>query len=694
MPAIYLGDARAEQDYARSKDAFYESPDYRTLIESDVKSIVVGRRGVGKSALFLRLNDYYEDADKVEVIQFAPEEFEVQAFRPIAKLFDDKFNLVRSATKLAFRYALIVEIATVLSTRYKFTQSDGASVLAPHIARWRPQKGLLSKLKKVIFDACASSLDAESRIGDLAEVLNLTALEHALVSAITDMKRSVVILVDRLDEGYEPDSVGIAIVDGFVHAAIDLRDRLPSTRCIVFLRDNIYRAVEHHDQDFSRNLEQSVLRLHWDERGLLNFVANRIRIAAGIKAEKSIRVWDAVTQGSLQGESGFHHCLRLTLFRPRDLLLLLNDAFRIAQPKYAHSIDDQDIEKAAESISENRMTDLVKEYAAHIPGLAQLAKSFSSKTPSFTLNEAQLILDDVISRESSDPQVMQQFELFLDSSDALRLLYSVGFIGIKEKDSSNYVFCHDGRKPDRDFSDASRLMIHPCYWMALNLSPVGQEEGDTSQIYDEYDVTVTSETPAQRSKSIGRLETELNEIEPGLKDASAFEKWCLKALKVLFSGGLRNIELHPNKDNLQRRDIVGTNHGATVFWRRVLEDYKSRQVIFEAKNFSGMTREQFWQVNSYLCQDYGNIGFIVTRDEEVNLKKERELAWVRELKNQHGKTVLILPAKFLVTTLYKLRNPAKHDAGDNALDGLLDTYVRSYFGETAPRKKSNARKAG
>lgn len=690
MAAIYLGDARAEQDYLKSKGVFYESPDYRTLIESDVKSIVVGRRGVGKSALYLRLNDYYEDADKVEVVRFAPEEHQVQAFRPIAKLFDDKFNLVRSAARLAFRYALLMEVATLLSMRFKFGQSEGAAVLTPHVARWRISNGLLSKLRAIVIDAVAGQSDAESRIGALAENLRLSEIEGALNTVIQDLSRRVVILVDRLDEGYEPDSIGVGIVDGFVLAAIDTRDKVDNARCIVFLRDNIYRAVEHYDQDFSRNLEQSVLRLHWDERGLLNFAANRLRSAAGIKAERSIRVWDSVTQGALQGELGFHHCLRLTLFRPRDLLLLLNDAFRIAAPRGNHSIDQADVDQAATSISESRTADLIKEYSAHLPGLDKLVRAFSSGSPSLSLVQAKEIISDVLCREFEDPRVTQQFEIFSDSSEALRALYSVGYLGIKEIDSSNYVFCHDGRKPDRDFSAADRLMVHPCYWMALNLSPQEIDESTVSQIYDEYDVTVTSETPDQRNRSIGRLESELREIEPGLEGAGAFERWCLKAIKVLFSGGLRNLELHPNKSNLQRRDIVGTNHGLTKFWKRILEDYKSRQVIFEVKNFASMTREQFWQINSYLCQDYGNIGFIITRDEDINLKKDRELAWIRELKNQHSKIVLLVPAKYLVTLLYKVRNPAKHDAGDVALDGLLDTYVRTYFGESAPsgrRKK-------
>ena len=80
--AISLGDVRAEHDQTMLAAAFYESPDYRTLIESDNKSIVVGRRGTGKSALFLKLTKYYESADKTEVLRVAPDEHEVLALDP------------------------------------------------------------------------------------------------------------------------------------------------------------------------------------------------------------------------------------------------------------------------------------------------------------------------------------------------------------------------------------------------------------------------------------------------------------------------------------------------------------------------------------------------------------------------------------------------------------------------------------
>jgi hypothetical protein len=46
-----LGDLRAEADGQMLRRAFLETADYRTLIETSDRPIVVGRRGTGKSAL-------------------------------------------------------------------------------------------------------------------------------------------------------------------------------------------------------------------------------------------------------------------------------------------------------------------------------------------------------------------------------------------------------------------------------------------------------------------------------------------------------------------------------------------------------------------------------------------------------------------------------------------------------------------
>lgn len=73
--------------------------------------------------------------------------------------------------------------------------------------------------------------------------------------------------------------------------------------------------------------------------------------------------------------------------------------------------------------------------------------------------------------------------------------------------------------------------------------------------------------------------------------------------------------------------------------------------------------------------------------------RRAELEAFREFYNK-GKIIVKFPAQQLVTILSKLRSPEKVDAGDLAVERLLDTYVRMYAsGQTdVPSSKGTRRK--
>nr|UKE82385.1 hypothetical protein KXZ65_12855 [Pectobacterium sp. PL152] len=172
---------------------------------------------------------------------------------------------------------------------------------------------------------------------------------------------------------------------------------------------------------------------------------------------------------------------------------------------------------------------------------------------------------------------------------------------------------------------------------------------------------------------------DLGNIDPGKEHANDFEEWVLTAVRTVFAGHLSNIEKKVNGDAVQRRDIVGTNIGKSDAWARIEKDYKVRQVVFEAKNFSSIGRDEYRQMSTYLHNMYGKFGFIVTRDSEESLRAGAELDWVREIYNNEQKLIIRLSYKFFTRLLGKLRSPEKHDAVDSALNSILDTYERSYL---------------
>jgi hypothetical protein len=112
--ANILGDIRAEADKEMLQVAFYETPDYRTLIESADRPIVVGRRGTGKSALCLHLSKYWRQGTSTTVIDIVPHEDQVIGIRPLLARFGSRYNQVKAGARIAWKYAILLEVGSQL----------------------------------------------------------------------------------------------------------------------------------------------------------------------------------------------------------------------------------------------------------------------------------------------------------------------------------------------------------------------------------------------------------------------------------------------------------------------------------------------------------------------------------------------------------------------------------------------------
>jgi hypothetical protein len=344
------------------------------------------------------------------------------------------------------------------------------------------------------------------------------------------------------------------------------------------------------------------------------------------------------------------------------------------------------LEHSATEISESRFSDLLKEYHAIFPGLDRMTRAFAGGLGIWPIDRVQQLLSDVTTTADLTAEEIQHFVILGSPEGLLQALYSVGFLGIKDSASNRFKFCHDGNQAKFELDPKAELLVHPCYWRALNikseeLQPEVAEElpPAVTEIRDEYDIDVSSSTPAIRKHRIGQIISALPQIAEGNDGAAQFEDWCNQAISVLFAAGLRNIELKPNRNATQRRDIVARNEGGTAAWNRILLDYQSRQVIFEVKNYRDLGPTEYRQMISYLVRDYGSIGFIITREHDESLRKDKDLAWVRELFFEHKVLVVKLTGIWLSKYLSKARSPQKHNAADIALNGLLDRYVRNYL---------------
>jgi GTPase SAR1 family protein len=688
-----FGDVRAENDHAMLDSSFHESQSYRTLIESRDRFIVVGRRGTGKSALTYRLAKDWR-ARKFSTIVVAPTEEQVIGIRPVAEMFGDSVTRIRAGMKLAWRYTLLMEVAVLCEKNYKTAaEIHKYETLKLHLKAWIGRgDGPFDRIRATLREHLRAIANPEDRIADLPSLLQLNRITEEVTTLAQSLKQTIIVLIDRLDEGYEPDTVGVGIVDGIIYGTDEVRNALSDTlQAIVFLRDNIFRAVQLEDRDFSRNLEGQVLRLHWDPEELFYMVCKRIRVAFSTEKESDVKVWNSITAAELHGREGFKRCLRLTLYRPRDLIALLNAAIEQARRQQRTVLVEADFHESSKQISVTRFDDLSKEYAQVFPGIARLTTAFANGAAKFPVSHAVTVIRSVLDDPLVTADVLQHLSILGSAEEIAKALYGVGFFGIFDQQNSTWVFSHDGRRPDKSINQDDFLMVHPCYWNALNLQRDLLEQDTAEQIFDEYEITIHSQSTEQRATRLGQIISELATIPTGVDGASRFEEWCERAIEIAFAKELTNIQLHPNKDAVQRRDIVGTNQGIRGFWKRIRDDYETRQVIFEVKNFDEIGIEEYRQMNGYLAREYGRLGFIICRDKQPGLEKGRELEAFREFYLQ-GKVIVKITASTLTSILSKLRSPAKIDAGDVALDNQLDTHIRLYASGQSDRVSARIRK--
>jgi hypothetical protein len=688
-----LGDQIAENDLFNIQDNFIETAAYRNILETKDATVVIGRRGTGKSAIFIKLQEIWK-TQKNALIPISPEDQETIFFRSVLKYFGENYSLSRSASKLLIKYGFYLEIIKILSKHYKVKDAVILDqTINQELKKWESYntQSYFTKLAKKVMEIKTKFDDANIAIGLLPEELKISTLESFITNNLKLKNNNICILLDKLDEGYENDELGASIVSGTILAGVEINKKFEKIRIVIFQRDNIIRSVARYDNDYTRNIEGELVRIHWDFHQLFNLIAKRLNCYFSLNLENSRKIWDKVTadmgQGKeLKGEDGFKKCLQFTLYRPRDIISLLNKAFFEALSKNRNTLVMDDIDTAAKYISKARLDDLQKEYNTIIPSIRPVVNLFMGGNTKNSYENIVSIVETFFASSHSTLSEKEKIDYSILQGDGiLRSLYSVGFLGIYDHQSNIYTFCHDGRNPDREFHKNDSLLVHPCYWIALNLSKNALSPDDAEQINDEYEIQVTSIAPEIRAQRIGQLCAALGNISDGRDNSTDFEQWCLETLKLIFSAHLDNFSLHPNGNATQRRDIVATNIEGSAVWKRIRNDYQVRQIVFEVKNYKDLSLDEYRQMASYLVKSYGRLGFIVTKADQIEPKNGADLDWCKEIYNTQDKLIIKITAKFLVKIISKLRNPEKYDIVDRSIAQLLDNYERKYLGHKSVR---------
>lgn len=117
-----------------------------------------------------------------------------------------------------------------------------------------------------------------------------------------------------------------------------------------------------------------------------------------------------------------------------------------------------------------------------------------------------------------------------------------------------------------------------------------------------------------------------------------------------------------------------------MFWDRIWQDYRAREVVFEVKNFMEPKNDDFSKVLAYLgAPQHGAVGFLVTRSKKVEVAAH---IWARvratRPKDGSNKLVLVLPSALLADLLRSIWL-GRQDRIDSTMDNWLSEVLRRHL---------------
>jgi hypothetical protein len=675
-----LGASTAEADVVLDQ-AFVHTPQYLAVVESRDYNFVVGRRGTGKSAICKHAASAMSAGDKSLLIALRSPKHDNIDLVGLIEVGELDYRIASEAVRLAFRIFLLHRLndglrehprAIRAGRRSHHPEPSGDVPVSPK------GRSYASFIADVMREYASLGIPPTEVPRRLAEDYQIASVQQPVAETIKEASLDVVILVDGLDEGWLPSEEATAVLGGLARGASQFDEEQSGIHVCLFVRDNMWRAIAHIDSDYSRDFEGRDIRLTWNKDMLLELTADRLRAVSFSTADSSIKAWNQFVGKDLQGRSGFEWCLQFTLHRPRDVIALLNRAYFLSKAAGQDRPSRASVLGSAREASVNRLRDLELEYAGILPGVTTLLESFERENAAFSYGDMLESLEDILRDNRFISDAASDFAILDDPRTAFEVLYSVGFLGVVEADGRAY-FCHDGAPqgvPDPPLEGV--VLVHPAYWRALELQPDEAAEGFASDIRDEYQYDGTPRLVSDiRLKRLGALVTDLGQIDTGRAGASDFEDWVARALRIVFSYSLEDIQARPSPDTVDRRDIVAFNAANSSFWKMIKDDWGCRQVVFELKNYEELKPNDFRQAAAYGGGEYGRLTFIVYRSDRDHLvSRERNRVAQMYLTSKHLN--VLFPTQFIRKFLEKTYARKRDDYVERKMKRWFNTVVRRY----------------
>lgn len=467
------------------------------------KTLIIGRKGSGKSAIFLFLKYNLDKFENIRMAFLVPDDVSAKRLKDFTGHgINDQVSKI-----LAWRYVLLVVIAKfVVETAEKWGEEKYWPEPARKVRKFLVENNetedlsatekiskIASKIKTGEFTIKIAAVgelgikrqnDADgfalSDSIDRVENLLLKTIETSLFSQL-----KFHIYIDQVDDVWSNDLASNQLVIGLIQAANRINITFPVIKVVILLRTDIYQVLEFHEKDKLRGSELEIL---WNFDSLSNLILERTRRFIDVNSNNFVKT---IFNGQLENNDLLSYMISRTLLRPRELIQFCNESLDIAKRSKNNKILADNVLEAEERFSKWKVSDLVAEYSTNYPFLNDLiiifAKHVGFTRPTFTRNEFSTKYDSVKDNLTARNREISE----ITPEILLAILYNIGFIGVIRSESISYK--HTDPNTINDFD--SDFTIHPAFWKSLAIHPVNQQDHNPSTSKNVNTSTTQPEPP-------------------------------------------------------------------------------------------------------------------------------------------------------------------------------------------------------
>lgn len=397
LQEVTVGDPVAEQEVDTLSEYFVITATYNEALRSK-HSIVVGRKGTGKTAMLYQLAHELSIDRRNSVCIIKPVAYELEGILRTLRQAIQKSEqgyLIESLWKFLVYTELAKTVYDELRSRPSFIEPEAqelqllqfvdanASIILPEFSI--RLESAVNRLQSV--DQVSAAEGQRFRISELLHADLLPRLRAVLGHVLTE-KNSVSILVDNLDKAWDQRSdlstlsqllFGLLGVSGRIAQEFEKAGvwRQPvNVSLILFLRSDIYIKVVTYAKERDKLPTRFIA---WDEPELLLRVIEERFARSGALIDRPIEVWGRYFCATVRGVPIREYLTSVTLPRPRDLIYFVRSALDHAVNAGHVRIEEADFLAAEMQYSRYALDALVVEGSTDIDYLEKILYEFAGR---------------------------------------------------------------------------------------------------------------------------------------------------------------------------------------------------------------------------------------------------------------------------------------------------------------------------